>query len=107
MNTDTAHIGCVAPATKILGDKWTPQLVRWFLNNETLRFCQIEDLIPGINPRTLSARLTMMEENGIIAKVPHPDTSRCDYEITQKGRALEPIVREMCDWSHTYARNNN
>ena len=50
-------IGCVRAATDILGDKWTPQLLRFFANEESVRFCQLQDLVGGINPRTLSVSL--------------------------------------------------
>ena len=53
MTETTAQIGCIGAATAILGDKWTPHLLRAFLNEDTVRFCQLQDLVEGINPRTL------------------------------------------------------
>jgi len=104
MSTET--IGCVKAATKILGDKWTPQLLRFFVNEEVVRFCQIQDLVEGINPRTLSARLDSLEREGIIEKVHHAEKSRCEYRLTQKGRELTPILRDMQAWSDRYASVN-
>lgn len=101
MNTDV--IGCVKEATRILGDKWTPQLLRYFVNEETVRFCQIQDLVEGINPRTLSARLDALETEGIIEKITAPQKSRCEYRLTQKGKALTPILHDMQAWSEKYA----
>lgn len=101
MTYDT--IGCVKAATKILGDKWSPQLLRFFINEETVRFCQIQDLVEGINPRTLSARLDSLEKEGIIEKVLQSDRTRCEYRLTTKGRALTPILHDMEVWSAEYA----
>jgi DNA-binding HxlR family transcriptional regulator len=101
--TTTQTIGCVKAATKVLGDKWTPQLLRFFVNEETVRFCQIQDLAEGINPRTLSARLDALEGEGIIEKVTAPEKSRCEYRLTQKGKELTPILRDMQAWSEQYA----
>ena len=101
MNHET--IGCVKEATRILGDKWTPQLLRFFINEETVRFCQIQDLVEGINPRTLSARLDSLEQEGIIEKITAPQKSRCEYRLTEKGQALTPILHDMEQWSHKYA----
>ena len=101
--TTTQTIGCVKSATKILGDKWTPQLMRFFINEESVRFCQIQDLVEGINPRTLSSRLDALETEGIIEKVAAPEKSRCEYRLTQKGRELAPILRSMQTWSESYA----
>ena len=96
-------IGCVKAATNILGDKWTPQLLRFLSNEKAVRFCQIQDLVEGINPRTLSARLDRLEEQGIIEKVFPSDTSRCEYRLTKKGQTITPILRTMAVWSHTYS----
>ncbi len=96
-------IGCVKAATRILGDKWTPQLLRFFVNEDNVRFCQIQDFVEGINPRTLSARLDMLEAEGIIEKIFPADKSRCEYRLTQKGKALTPILHDMQLWSTQYA----
>ena len=101
MSTDT--IGCVKAATKILGDKWTPQLLRFFVNEETVRFCQIQDLVEGINPRTLSARLDSLEQEGIISKIQATEKSRCEYRLTEKGKELTPILRDMQACSERHA----
>lgn len=101
MSTNT--IGCVKAATRILGDKWTPQLLRFFVNEEAVRFCQIQDLVDGINPRTLSARLDNLEKEGIIEKSFPAEKSRCEYRLTEKGKELAPILRDMEAWSTRYA----
>ena len=101
--TTTETIGCVKAATKILGDKWTPQLLRFFVNEDSVRFCQIQDLVEGINPRTLSARLDALETEGIIEKITAPEKSRCEYKLTKKGKELTPILRDMQSWSEQYA----
>lgn len=95
-------LGNVDAATQVLGDKWTPRLLRYFINQKTVRFCQLQDLTGDINPRTLSARLVMLEEVGIIVKQPLA-SSRCEYELTQKGRDLLPVLIEMHEWSAKYA----
>lgn len=94
-------IGSVDSATRIIGDKWTPRLLRFFLTEPTIRFCQLQDMTGDINPRTLSARLVKLEDEGIILKRP-TSASRCEYELTQKGRDLLPILDQMHEWSSKY-----
>ncbi len=96
-------IGCVDAATQILGDKWTPRLLRYFVNEETVRFCNLQDFVTGINPRTLSARLDRLEEDGIIEKSPTSASARCEYSLTQKGHDLLPVLQCMQAWSEKYA----
>lgn len=100
--SETQTIGCVTAATNILGDKWTPQLLRYFVNEESVRFCQLQDLVGGINPRTLSARLNTLEEDGVIERLSTTNT-RCEYKLTKKGRDLMPILVDMQKWSDKYA----
>ncbi len=92
-------IGCVKAATYILGDKWTPQLLRFFANEDAVRFGHIQDFVAGINPRTLSARLGNLEQEGIIKKVQKAESTRCEYSLTQKGQELVPILHAMETWS--------
>jgi DNA-binding HxlR family transcriptional regulator len=98
----TEKIGNVKAATRILGDKWTPQLLRYFVNEEVVRFCQIQDLVEGINPRTLSARLDYLEREGIITKNATTSESRCEYRLSEKGLELVPILQSMQAWSERY-----
>lgn len=95
-------VGCVKAATDILGDKWTPQLLRFFINEKTVRFCQLQDLVGSINPRTLSARLVQLEKEGIIEKHSTTSERRCEYSLTKKGEALLPILKDMHNWSAIY-----
>ena len=101
--TAQESIGCVKAATEIIGDKWTPQLLRFFINEHKVRFCQLQDLTEGINPRTLSSRLDHLEELGIIEKTATTSLARCEYSLTQKGHDLMPIIIGMEAWSNTYA----
>ena len=96
-------IGCVDAATQIIGDKWTPRLLRYFVNQPTVRFCNLQDFVEGINPRTLSSRLDRLEAEGIIEKNPTSSTVRCEYSLTQKGRDLLPVLQGMQSWSDKYA----
>lgn len=103
MQAAKQSVGCVKAATEIVGDKWTPQLLRFFINEEAVRFCQLQDLTEGINPRTLSARLDKLEASGIIVKSSTTSAARCEYSLTDKGRDLMPIVVGMEAWSTKYS----
>lgn len=101
MNNKTL-IGCIDTATEIIGDKWTPRLLRFFINEKTVRFCRLQDSVNGINPRTLSARLDRLESEGIIIKLTNPSSTRCEYSLTEKGKDLLPILVDMESWSNKY-----
>ena len=75
--------------------KWTLLLVRE-LAEGTSRFCELERSLTGISPRTLSLRLRALEEEGIVERSTFPEVPpRVEYALTEKGRALVPIVESM------------
>jgi DNA-binding HxlR family transcriptional regulator len=60
------------------------------------RFCELERSLEGISPRTLSLRLRALEEAGIVARQTFPEVPpRVEYALTDKGRALVPIIETM------------
>ncbi|HKX24120.1 MAG TPA: helix-turn-helix domain-containing protein [Candidatus Saccharimonadales bacterium] len=94
--------GCVEAAARILGDKWTPLLIR-ALATTPLRFCELQKATSNINPRTLSARLTWLEQNEIITKGLRTTTPPCaEYMLTQKGTDLVPVLQTMATWGEKY-----
>lgn len=94
--------GCITKALNILGDKWTPLLIREL----TLRpqtFSDLEKLLIGISPRTLSQRLNMLVASNIVDKrlyCEHPP--RYSYQLTKKGQDLQTILQDMARWSSKY-----
>src|SRR4051794_22231156 len=60
------------------------------------RFCELERSLQGISPRTLSLRLRALEEEGIVRRQTFPEVPpRVEYALTEKGRALVPIIESM------------
>jgi DNA-binding HxlR family transcriptional regulator len=92
----------VAACAEILGGKWTALLVH-DLSEGPRRFSELERSCPGISPRTLSERLRTLELEGIVLRRSYAEAPpRVEYELTEKGVALLPIIREMrrfgADW---------
>jgi DNA-binding HxlR family transcriptional regulator len=75
--------------------KWTLLLVRELAEGRS-RFCELERSLTGISPRTLSLRLRALEEEGIVERHTFPEVPpRVEYALTEKGRALLPIIEDM------------
>src|SRR5437660_8600343 len=85
----------VCMTAEIVCGKWTLLLVRE-LSEGTSRFCELERSLTGISPRTLSLRLRALEEEGIVERQTFPEVPpRVDYALTEKGRALVPLIEDM------------
>jgi DNA-binding HxlR family transcriptional regulator len=92
----------VAACTEILGAKWTALIVH-DLSEGARRFTELEAACPGISPRTLSERLRALEEQEIVERRSYPERPpRVEYELTEKGRALLPIIGEMRRFGHAW-----
>lgn len=98
------RVGCVQFACQILGDKWTPMIIRCLCNGPQ-RFSLIQVEAGGVNPRTLSARLRSLQQQDIITRTVHAEVPpRTEYELTDKGQDLIPILQQMAEWGDKYAQ---
>jgi len=82
----------------ILGDRWTLLVIRdlYFGRSRFKDFIASPEKIPT---NILSERLSRLLQNEIIEKIPvENSTKRLAYQLTEKGRELLPILREMHDW---------
>jgi DNA-binding HxlR family transcriptional regulator len=90
--------GCLECALKVVGDKWTPLILR-DLTASMASFSQLERSLDGISPRTLSQRLNKLENEKIILKelyCEHPP--RYQYGLTIKGKELQALLVQMANW---------
>lgn len=95
-------IGCIANAMAIIGNKWTALILR-DLCSGAQRFSNLEKSVGSINPRTLSQRLDELEAQGIITKQRFAEVPpRIEYTLTDKGRDLIPVLKQMAAWGEKY-----
>ncbi len=89
----------VCRTAEVVCGKWTLLLVRDLAEGRS-RFCELERSLQGISPRTLSLRLRALEEEAIVQR---RDADRdAGYELTEKGRALLPIIEGMRDYGERW-----
>ena len=92
----------VAATSELIGSKWTALIVH-DLSEGPRRFTQLEHSCKGISPRTLSERLRALEQEEILVRRSYAESPpRVEYELTEKGEALLPIIDEMRRFGHDY-----
>ena len=85
----------VCATAEIVCGKWTILVIRDLAEGRS-RFCELERSLAGISPRTLSLRLRGLEEQGIVERHTFPEVPpRVEYSLTDKGRALVPLIEDM------------
>ena len=89
-------------AVELIGGRWTGAIIR-LLMNDRMRFAELRGAIPEISDRMLSERLRELEGEGIVARIVVPETPvRVEYELTEKGRALEQALCAVGRWAEKW-----
>lgn len=88
---------------QIMGKKFTVLILRNMIYLNQTRFNKLLESIEKINAKTLSLRLKEMEKDGLIKRKVYDESPvRIEYEMTEKGMALEPILEQMSAFSMKY-----
>ena len=95
--------GCpVKATTKVVAGKWKVAIV-WHLSFGSRRFAEIRDLLPGVSEKVLTAQLRQLQKDGVLRRIVTPTVPpRVDYELTEPGWELIPIMQSMCDWGQKH-----
>ena len=92
-------------AVEMLGKRWTGAIVHALLAGP-MRFSELSAGIPQISDRLLSMRLKELEATGVVARQVWTGAPvRVEYELTPKGRALEPVIGALREWACEWLRD--
>lgn len=91
----------IARATDILGDWWTPLVIREAFYG-TRRFDDFVEHL-GIGRNILTERLRRLTDEGILDKVAYQERpARHEYRLTDKGRALFGVLAALHRWGNDW-----
>jgi DNA-binding HxlR family transcriptional regulator len=83
---------------RYIGGKWKA-IVLWYLRNDKKRFSELKKHIPDITEKMLSLQLKSLEEDGIVKRTVYAEVPpRVEYEMTDFGRTLIPVVEAIAKW---------
>jgi DNA-binding HxlR family transcriptional regulator len=88
----------IARALDVVGDRWALLVIRDLLLGPK-RFSDLRAGLPGVSPDVLTQRLRSLGDAGLVARrrLPPPGAAQV-YELTARGRALEPVLLELGRW---------
>lgn len=95
----------ISRAAEILTERWVPLIVRELYCGST-RFSQLQAGLPRISPALLSSRLKELEHSGIVDRQPAEGTRGSQYQLTEAGKALFPILEAMGNWAQHWMRDD-
>jgi len=93
----------ISQSLDVWGDKWSLLIIRDLMTAKQLTYGDFLKAPEGIATNILAARLLMLEENGLIEKLEHPDSkAKVLYRLTGKGIDLVPVMIEINLWAEKH-----
>ena len=84
----------------LIGKKWTMCIVVTIGNRPGIRFNQLQALLDGISPRTLSDTLKSLEAEGLVSRQAFAEIPpRVEYRLTADGRKLLQAIAPLMTWA--------
>src|SRR4051795_4215833 len=84
-----------------LSDKWVT-LVLTALADGPQRYSQLARTIAGVSQKMLTQTLRTLERDGMVVRTVTPSVPvRVDYELTELGRSLVPVLEGLRHWSES------
>ena len=88
------------------GNKWSLIVLLIINDSGTVRFNELCRMIPDISTRVLSGTLRTLEADGLIdRKVYAQVPPKVEYQLTDTGKSLVPIIHQRTDWALANMKN--
>jgi DNA-binding HxlR family transcriptional regulator len=89
-------------AVELIGRRWTGAIIRAMMPGAQC-FNEIMATVPGLSDRLLTERLRELESAGVVRRtvIAGPPV-RVSYELTESGRALEPVIEALSHWAERW-----
>jgi DNA-binding HxlR family transcriptional regulator len=86
-------------AVELIGKRWAGAII-WALSERPHFYAELTQVVPGLSDRLLSRRLRELEDEGLVKRAVQDGTPpRVSYSLTDKGKALGPVIRELGTWA--------
>jgi DNA-binding HxlR family transcriptional regulator len=85
-----------------IGNKWKPILIN-VIGTRTIRFGQLDSIVPLISRKVLTEQLKELEEDGLLERLAYKELPpRVEYKLSEKGLAFLPILENIKQWNLKY-----
>ena len=104
---ESNHHCPVETTLSLIGGKYKA-LILWHLSTGTLRFSQLQKLVPTATAKMLTQQLRELEAQSIIIRQVFPVVPpKVEYSLTELGKSLMPVLIAMRDWGADYLSSKN
>lgn len=108
MENNSNKYNCPVDATiDLIGGKYKA-VILWHLIEDKKRFSELKRLIPKATEKMLTQQLRDLESDDLIIRTVYPIVPpKVEYSLSDFGRTIIPILKEMCRWGEDYLANTN
>ena len=90
-------------ALSVIGGRWKIAIVWCLLQESPLRLNEIQKKLPDVNQRMLIRQLRELEDDRLIKRFVYDVVPpKVEYELTEIGLELEPVVNSICNWGDKF-----
>ena len=107
MSSECNKINCPVVATlDMIGGKYKA-LILWHLVDGIRRFGELRRLIPQATQKMLTQQLRELEEDNLVIRTVYPVVPpKVEYQLSDLGRSIKPILDAMRTWGTEYMNSN-
>lgn len=88
----------------LISNKWKVLILRDLLNGKK-RFGELHRSIGHVSQKVLTVQLREMEADGLVTRTIYAEVPpRVEYDLTDLGRSLKPILDAMSVWGERYLK---
>lgn len=88
----------------LIGDKWKVLILRDLMDGKK-RFGELKKSIGTVSQKVLTAQLRAMEASGLVSRTVYAEVPpRVEYELTETGYSLNPVLEALRDWGTEYQK---
>ncbi len=85
-----------------IGNKWKPIIIN-VIGTHTMRFGQLDAIVPHISRKVLTEQLKELEEDGLLKRLAYKEIPpRVEYKLSEKGLAFLPILESIKEWNSKF-----
>ena len=84
---------------EMIGGKWNLRIIYMLALHDVLRYGELKKLLTPVTHKMLTTQLKELEKDRLVNRKEYPQIPpKVEYSLTDMGKDLEPLVKEMYHW---------
>lgn len=90
----------------IIAGKWKSSILFNLINNEKLRFSELQEVMPGVTKKMLTSQLRELEYDNIVYRKVYPEMPlKVECSLPEYGHAFKPLLISMRSWGRAHLQH--